>query len=67
VTLQIAVPPAHGVLGVSEKEGTRRYVAYVPQKGFVGHDRFEIYLRYMGESAIYSFSTLVKVEMNVAP
>jgi hypothetical protein len=67
VTLQIPVRPTHGILGASEKEGNRRYVAYVPQKGFVGHDRFEVYLRYMDASRIYSFSTLVKVEMNVAP
>jgi hypothetical protein len=44
--LEIIVRPAHGILGASEKEENRRYVAYVPQAGFVGHDRFEIFFRY---------------------
>jgi hypothetical protein len=29
--LEIIVRPVHGVLGASEKEENRRYVAYVPQ------------------------------------
>jgi hypothetical protein len=67
VALQITVRPARGILGVSEKEGQRQYVAYVPQEGFAGQDRFEIYLRYIGEGGTNSYFTLVKVEMNVTP
>jgi hypothetical protein len=67
--LQIMARPAHGILGASEKEENRRYVAYVPQARFVGHDRFEIYLRYTptGHGAHLTFTTVIKVEMNVAP
>jgi len=67
VALQITVRPARGILGVSEKEGQRQYVAYVPQEGFAGQDRFEVYLRYIGEGGIYSHFTLVKVEISVTP
>jgi len=63
--LQIAVRPAHGTLGASGKEGNRRYVAYVPQRGFAGHDRFEVYLRY--DNNVVTRSTLVKVEMTITP
>jgi hypothetical protein len=65
--LQITVRPEHGVLGVSEKEENRRYVAYVPQKGFVGHDRFEVYLRYMPPHSSNSSFAVIKVEMDVTP
>jgi hypothetical protein len=42
--LQTVVKPAHGVLGISAKEGSRRYLAYAPSPGFVGRDRFEVYI-----------------------
>ena len=64
--VQTVVKPSHGVLGSSAKEGNRRYIAYAPAAGFVGRDRFEVYVRFtpLGGG---SFATLVKVEMNVAP
>src|SRR5215467_5827870 len=43
--LQIIVRPSHGVLGISKKEANRRYVAYAPTSGFVGHDRFEVFVQ----------------------
>jgi hypothetical protein len=62
--LQIVAQPAHGVLGSSGKEENRRYIAYAPQAGFVGHDRFEVLIRVTrGET----FTTRIKVEMNVTP
>jgi len=42
--LQTVVKPAHGVLGISAKEGNRRFIAYVPSPGFVGRDRFEVHI-----------------------
>jgi hypothetical protein len=42
--LQTVVKPAHGVLGISAKEGGRRFLAYAPSPGFVGHDRFEVHI-----------------------
>jgi hypothetical protein len=42
--LQTVVKPSHGVLGISAKEGSHRYIAYSPSPGFVGRDRFEIYI-----------------------
>jgi hypothetical protein len=65
-TLRIVTRPAHGVLGVSKKEMTKRYVAYVPRAGFVGHDRFEIFIRVMARSG-RTWESRIKVEMNVAP
>ena len=64
--LRIVVRPSHGVLGASAKEGNRRYVAYAPSAGFIGRDRFEVYIEFapMGGG---SYATTVKVEMNVTP
>jgi hypothetical protein len=64
--VRTAVKPSHGVLGSSAKEGNRRYIAYAPSAGFVGHDRFEVYVQFtpLGGG---SFATIVKVEMKVAP
>jgi hypothetical protein len=42
--IQTVVKPSHGVLGISGKEGAKRYIAYAPSPGFVGHDRFEVYV-----------------------
>jgi hypothetical protein len=50
-TLRIVARPAHGVLGASEKEENRRYVAYVPGAGFVGRDRFELFARFIPPTA----------------
>jgi hypothetical protein len=66
--LQIVVQPEHGVLGVSKKEENRRYVAYMPQKGFVGHDRFEVHVQYtLPSNATNSYFANIKVEMDVTP
>src|SRR6266481_8539759 len=43
--IRITERPLHGVLGVADKEGNRRYVAYVPTTGFAGHDRFELHIQ----------------------
>lgn len=42
--LQTIVKPAHGVLGIAAKEGSRRFIAYAPSRGFVGRDRFEVHI-----------------------
>jgi hypothetical protein len=42
--LQTVVKPAHGVLGMSAKEGSQRYLAYAPSPGFFGRDRFEVHI-----------------------
>lgn len=65
--LQIIVRPLHGVLGASQKEGNRRFIAYVPRAGFVGRDRFEVHLQYRPPGGASSLMTRVKVEMNVTP
>jgi hypothetical protein len=64
--LQIVVRPTRGVLGASEKEGTRRYVAYVPRAGFVGHDRFEVFI-VTTPPGRPSWTSRIKVEMSVTP
>jgi hypothetical protein len=64
--VRTVVKPTHGVLGSSAKEGNRRYIAYAPSPGFAGRDRFEVYVQFtpLGGG---SFSTIVKVEMNIVP
>lgn len=64
--LQTVVKPTHGVLGASAKENNRRYIAYAPSPGFVGRDRFEVYVQFMPVGG-GSFATTVKVEMNITP
>jgi hypothetical protein len=69
-TLQIAVQPAHGGLGASGKQENRRFVAYVPAHGFVGHDRFEVFVRITRPGmppGPATFTSRIKVEMNVTP
>jgi hypothetical protein len=69
-TLDIVVPPAHGGLGASGKQENRRFVAYVPASGFVGHDRFEVFVRITPPgmpSGPRTFTSRIKVEMNVTP
>jgi len=58
--------PSHGILGSSGKKGNRRYVASAPSPGFVGRDRFEVYVQFTPPGG-GSFSTIVKVEMNAVP
>jgi hypothetical protein len=65
--LQIVVRPGHGVLGVSKKEENRRYIAYVPQAGYVGRDRFEVFVRFTPLGHDMTYTTRMKVEMNVTP
>jgi hypothetical protein len=67
LALEIRVRPAHGVLGISEKEENRRYIAYAPHKGFVGHDQFEVLVRATPPTMGNSYLTWIKVEMNVTP
>jgi hypothetical protein len=67
VALEILVRPEHGVLGVSGKEDNRRYIAYAPQKGFAGRDRFEVFIRFTPAGSSRIDFTRVKVEMNVTP
>lgn len=64
--LHIIVRPLHGVLGISEKEANRRYVAYAPATGFVGHDRFEVFVQYRPPGRA-PLTTRFNVEMNVTP
>ena len=69
-TLQIIVQPAHGGLGASGKQENRRFVAYVPAQGFVGHDRFEVFVRITRPGmppGPATFTSRIKVEMNVTP
>jgi hypothetical protein len=69
-TLEIVVRPAHGGLGASGKQENRRFVAYVPAQGFVGHDRFEVFVRITPRGmppGPATFTSRIKVEMNVTP
>jgi hypothetical protein len=69
-TLEIVVRPAHGGLGASGKQENRRLVAYVPASGFVGRDRFEVFVRITPPGrppGPATFTSRVKVEMNVTP
>jgi hypothetical protein len=65
--LRTTVRPSHGILGSSEKEGNKRYIAYAPKAGYVGRDRFEVYIQYTPAGAASSLMTRVRVEMNVTP
>jgi hypothetical protein len=66
--LQIDIRPAHGVLGASEKEANRRFVAYAPQAGFVGRDQFEVSVRITPpRRGVPTYTTRLKVNMNVTP
>ncbi|SRR5579871_1151471 len=64
--LRVVVRPSHGVLGASEKEANRRYIAYVPSTGFVGRDRFEVHVQFTPVGGTPA-TTLVRVEMSVTP
>jgi len=64
--LRIVVRPSHGVVGASAKEANRRYIAYAPSIGFVGHDRFELHVQFTPVGGT-STTTRVKVEINVTP
>jgi hypothetical protein len=61
--VQIVEPPAQGAVGAPEKEGERRRFAYVPRAGFIGHDRFEVYVRYT--PFVKTYYTLLKIDMDV--
>jgi hypothetical protein len=68
--LEIVVRPAHGGLGASGKQENRRFVAYVPASGFLGRDRFEVFVRITPRGmppGPRTFTSRVKVEMNVTP
>ena len=71
----IKMPDGHQPYFISAADGgvlsfaglwDRRYVAYAPSAGFVGHDGFELYIQFM-PPARSSFTTRFKVEMNVTP
>ena len=64
--LRIVVRPSHGIVGASAKEANRRYIAYAPSVGFVGHDRFELHVQFTPVGGRPS-TTRVKVEMIVTP
>jgi hypothetical protein len=64
--LRITVRPLHGVLGLSAKEANRRYIAYAPS-GFVGPDRFEVYLQVVLRGRTLPTTTRIRVEMSVTP
>jgi hypothetical protein len=64
--VRITARPSHGMLGASEKEANRRYIAYAPRAGFVGHDRFEVFVRGTTPRGM-TFTAQIKVEMNVTP
>ncbi len=63
--LRISMRPSHGVLGLSAKEENRRYIAYAPSAGFVGHDRFELYLQVVLRGQMLPTVTRIRVDMNV--
>ena len=65
-TLRITVRPSHGILGSSDKEANRRYIAYAPSAGYAGRDRFELHIQFTPVGGRSSW-TRVKVEMNVTP
>jgi hypothetical protein len=62
--LQIVTRPAHGALGVSRKEATRRYVTYTPRAGFVWRDRFDVFIRVVALSG-RTWESRIKIDMNV--
>jgi hypothetical protein len=68
--LQIVMQPAHGGVGASDKQENRRFIAYFPHAGFVGHDRFELLVRVTPRGALpgrATFTSRIKVDMNVTP
>ena len=64
--LLISVRPLRGVLGSSNKEANRRYIAYAPATGFVGHDRFEVHVQYRPPGRA-PLTTRLRIEMTVRP
>ena len=63
--LRITVRPLHGVLGLSAQEENRRYIAYAPSPGFVGRDRFEVFLQVVLRGRTVPTMTRIRVEMDV--
>jgi len=65
--LRVTVRPLHGVLGVSGQEDNRRYVAYAPKAGYVGSDRFELFLQVVQRGHTAPTMTRIRVDMTVTP
>jgi hypothetical protein len=64
--LRTVVRPSHGILGSSDKEGNLRFMAYAPQTGFIGSDRFEVDVQYRPPGRP-SMTTRMKIQINVVP
>jgi hypothetical protein len=68
--LQIVMQPAHGGVGASGKQENKRFIAYFPKAGFVGHDRFELLARITPRGAVpgnATYTSRIKVDMTVTP
>jgi hypothetical protein len=68
--LQVVVQGPHGAVSTSGKQENKRFLAYFPKSGFVGHDRFELFIRVMPRGARTgpaTYTSRIKVEMNVTP
>ena len=62
-TVEIVVPPAHGTLRTSDKSGGRGIMTYMPQPGFIGQDRFDVFVEFT--SFVRATFTRYKVEVTV--
>ena len=62
-TVEIVMPPEHGTLSTSDKRGGRGIMTYMPQPGFIGHDRFDVYVRFT--TFVSATFTRYKVEVTV--
>jgi len=65
--LRITVRPLHGVLGLSAQEENRRYIAYAPTAGYVGPDRFEVFLQVVQRGRTVPTMTRIRVDMTITP
>ncbi len=64
---QVIRRPAHGVLGSAGHNGVRFLTAYDPAPGYVGADEFEVGISYSVRKTGIARSTVVHVDMTIAP
>ena|ERR1700722_5740982 len=65
--LRVTMRPLHGVLGLSAQEENRRYIAYAPSPGYVGRDRFEVFLQVVLRGRTFQTMTRIRVDLDITP
>jgi hypothetical protein len=52
---------------LSAQEENRRYIAYAPSPGYVGRDRFEVFLQVVLRGRTFPTMTRIRVDLDITP